>query len=93
MTETLILLITICSVAASVLVMFLPALFELRKPKDAGPRLIIGDFVALPAPLTSPITKIIQLPVISDIESEGRATIDYSKFLGFLPNVESFTVE
>jgi hypothetical protein len=93
MIEILTLLMTICGVVATVVVMFLPALFELRKPKDAGPRLIIGNFATLPTPLTSSMIKNTPILVLSDIEGEGHAELTFSKLLGFLPNLESLTVE
>ena len=33
----------------TILIMLLPAILELKKPLDAGPRLIIGDFAQLNA--------------------------------------------
>ena len=35
-----------CGVVIFILVMFLPALLELRKPRDAGPRKIEGNVVS-----------------------------------------------
>jgi hypothetical protein len=38
------LIIAIAATAIVVLLMFLPAIIELKKPKDAGPRLITDSF-------------------------------------------------
>jgi hypothetical protein len=36
----------ILGVATFILIMFLPALLELKKPRDAGPRMIMNDVAA-----------------------------------------------
>jgi hypothetical protein len=90
MTETLI-LATVGGVAALVLAMFLPAILELRKPKDAGPRLITENF-AFPLPLTNTVPLNNQ-QVLSDLEEEARIAPTHPKFLSYLSNLESFAVE
>lgn len=93
MTPVLVLLATIGGVAATMLLMFLPAIVELWKPKDAGPRLIAENFTTSTLTLNNPsLMKNIQ-PDLTDIESEMGITKGYAKTLGLLPNLESFMFE
>jgi hypothetical protein len=86
-TSVLVLLATISGVGATVLLMFVPAIMELRNPKDAGPRMIAGNFSSLPLTLT-------KMPsIIGDIEGETSKTKTYVRLPGFLFNLESFPVE
>jgi hypothetical protein len=90
----LISLATIGGVVATILFMFLPAIVELKKPKDAGPRLITENFSPLSLTLNNPLQMKNIQPVLADIEGEvGITKAICVKILGFLPNLESFTVE
>ncbi len=69
-----------------VFILFLPALIELRKPKDAGPR-IIGILPAK-APLVA-------FSILRDIDEEPQLDdrlIENSQTLYFLPNMEAYTI-
>ena len=65
--------------------MFLPAILELRKPKDGGPRMIMGGIPEAPFQMTA------FLPIVN-IEEEQM--FDYSllrplaKIIGVLPSLE-----
>lgn len=93
MTPVLVLLATIGGVAATMLLMFLPAIVELWKPKDAGPRLIAENFTTSALTLNNlSLMRNIQ-PDLTDIECEMGITKVYAKTLVFLPNLESFMFE
>ncbi len=60
---------------ALLLFMLLPAFHELRKPKDAGPRLIIPDFAkVLPAPA-------VKTPVLWELETHHELDITLKPFV------------
>jgi hypothetical protein len=69
-----------------ILVMFLPTLVELKKPKDAGPRLISSGF--------SPLLPKSSLPVnsLQDIERnqdrDAKLSALFQNTLGFIPNLD-----
>jgi hypothetical protein len=93
MTSEFISIIMIGGVAATILLMFLPAILEVWKPKDAGPRLIAENFCASSLTSNKPSLKGNPEPFLVDIENEIGITKIYTKTLGFLFNLESFTVE
>jgi hypothetical protein len=93
MTPLLVILATIGGVAATILLMFLPAMVELWKPKDAGPRLIAGNFPTSILTLNNPLLMANFQPNLTDIEGELAIPTIYAKTLGFLPNIELFMVE
>ena len=74
----------IATTAIIIVLFFLPALIELKKPKDAGPRLIDDNI---------PKIRIgtLKIPII-DIEEEQKftyqSTIKTADFLYTLPNLE-----
>ena len=72
------------AIAMIIILFFLPAIIELKKPKDAGPRMISDN----PAKLTLGMLKI---PII-DIEERQRLTyqsiIKNAGFLYDIPNIE-----
>ena len=72
------------AIAMIIILFFLPALIELKRPKDAGPRIIIDN----PAKITLGLLKI---PII-DIEERQRLTyqsiIKNAGFLYDIPNIE-----
>jgi hypothetical protein len=93
MTPELVLLATAGGVSATILLMFLPAIVELRKPKDAGPRLIAENLSTSSTTLNNPSLMRNLQPVLADIENDPRITKIYEKILGVLFNLESFSVE
>jgi hypothetical protein len=70
---------------STLLVMFLPALFELTKPKDEGPRRIMYDFVNKQIPL-------IRLDSLVDLEESHELDFSVKPFLevilGALPTLD-----
>jgi hypothetical protein len=74
----------ILGLLAFIFIMFLPALLELKKPKDAGPRIIIDC-----ALLISPKTR---NALIANIEEEQRLDRALAKkiadIIAVLPNME-----
>ncbi len=79
------LIATIPATALVVTLMFLPALIELKRPRDAGPRLIANSF--------APWRLISLKSVLSDIEEEVKfdSKLDsrIAIFLNFVPNLEA----
>jgi len=71
------------AIAMIITLFFLPAIIELKRPKDAGPRIIKDN----PAKITLGMLKI---PII-DIEEGQRltSTIKNAVFLYTIPNIES----
>jgi hypothetical protein len=72
------------AIAMIIILFFLPAIIELKKPKDAGPRIIDDN----PAKITLGMLKI---PII-DIEERQKLTyqsiIKNAAFLCIIPNIE-----
>jgi hypothetical protein len=72
------------AIAMIIILFFLPAIIELKRPKDAGPRIINDN----PAKMTLGMLKI---PII-DIEEGQRLTyqsaIKNAAFLYTIPNIE-----
>jgi hypothetical protein len=70
----------------SVLVMFVPTLIELKRPKDAGPRLIISDLVPI-GPRNTSTTYI-----LNDIErnpvTETRLSALFQNTFGYIYNLD-----
>ncbi len=93
MTSGLISIAMIGGVAVTIFLMFLPAILEVWKPKDAGPRLIGENFSTSSLTLTNPLLNGNPERILVDIEKEIGITEIYTKTLGFLFNLESFTVE
>lgn len=93
MTSEFISIVMIGGVAATILLMFLPAILEVWKPKDAGPRLIAENFWTPSLTSNKPSLKGNPEIFLVDIENEIGITKIYTKTLGFLFNLESFTVE
>jgi hypothetical protein len=67
-------------------IMFLPTVLELKKPRDAGPRLIMGDILGV-------ATQVVQVPLIMNIEEdhEYNAVLipAIGSILSFLPKLEA----
>ena len=83
MIQELTLIGTFLGLVTALCLMFIPSLIELRHPQDAGPRLILENFVVLPA-LAS-----IQPAVLVDLEGEAHLIMTRERFLHFLTNLES----
>ena len=68
-----------------ILIMLLPVLVELKKPKDAGPRMIMDNVSEVPIPFT----RVIPLANIEEEQKFDRALIQFlSKIIGALPSLE-----
>ena len=68
------------------LLMLLPSFFELRKPKDAGPRMIMKDVAGLTAD-----TMLFETNFISSLEekdSSVKLIPTMADVLGFLQNID-----
>jgi hypothetical protein len=66
------------------LLMFLPAVIELKKPKDAGPRLINDNIAKIRiSTLKIPITNIEE-----EQKFDSQSTINIASFLYLIPNLE-----
>ena len=83
MIQELTLIGTFLGIVTALFLMFIPALIELKRPRDAGPRLIVENFVMLSAPAPTP------LPVLIDLEGGAQIIMTYERLLCFLPNLES----
>jgi hypothetical protein len=68
------------------LIMFLPTVLELKKPRDAGPRLIMGNILGV-------ATQVVQIPLLINIEEdhEYNATLipAIGSILNFLPKLDA----
>ena len=68
-----------------ILIMFLPAILELRKPKDGGPRMIMDGIPEAPF-------QVMAVFPILNIEEEQRFDSSLlgslAKIIGFLPSLE-----
>jgi hypothetical protein len=66
------------------LLMFLPAVIELKKPKDAGPRLINDNIAKIRiSTLKIPITNIEE-----EQKFDSQSTINIASFIYLIPNLE-----
>lgn len=81
MIQELTLIGTFLGIVTALFLMFIPAIVELKRPQDAGPRLILENFVMLSVP-TPP-------PVLIDLECEAQIVMTHERFLRLLPNLES----
>jgi len=82
---TSIITILILGTPILILIMFLPAILELRKPKDGGPRMIMGGIPEAPFQMTA------FLPIVN-IEEEQRFDSSLlrplAKIIEVLPSLE-----
>ncbi len=69
-------------VTSVVTLLFLPAIMELEKPKDSGPRLIKENLESIR--IGALITGMVNL----DEEENGKATVGLANFLCRFPNLE-----
>ena len=76
----------ILGVSTFIFIMFLPALFELKKHKDAGPRLIMND-----APVMQ--TRMRKAVLIANVEEEDKfdqiLVGKIASIMAVLPNIEA----
>lgn len=71
------------AIIAFIILTFLPAIIELKKPKDPGPRLISnGD-----SRLSIPLNIFLNIPSIDDASAKLLTPI-ISELLDFLPDIE-----
>jgi hypothetical protein len=77
--------ILVLGIPLMVLIMLLPALLELKKPKDGGPRLIMDN-------INDVQIQILRMTRVTNIESEQKFDIAIvsrlAKIIGVLPNLE-----
>lgn len=82
---TLIIILLIITTPLLIFIMFLPALLELKKPKDAGPRIIMESIPEIKAYAMRSIQ-------IEDIEKEQKFDIPLNqtivKIIEVLPNLD-----
>ena len=72
--------VLILGVSTFILIMLLPAFLELKKPRDAGPRTIMNNIIAIP-----------QLPTIMEDEKivlDQALRQKIASIIAFLPNLE-----
>jgi hypothetical protein len=68
-----------------ILIMLLPVLIELKKPKDAGPRMIMGNISEVPIQMM----RVIPLANIEESQNFDSALIQaLAKIIGALPSLE-----
>ena len=70
--------------AVIIALLFLPALIELRKPQDAGPRLITNSF----APCRLRTLKTVLLDIEEELKFDRQLVSKIAIFLHFIPNLE-----
>ena len=74
-------IVLILGVSTFILIMLLPAFLELKKPRDAGPRTIMNNIIAIP-----------QLPTIMEAEKpilDPTLYQEIAEVLVVLPNLEA----
>ena len=82
---TSIITILILGTPLLILIMFLPAILELRKPKDGGPRMIMGGFPEAPFKMTS-VFAIVNIEEEQMFESSLLRPL--AKIIEVLPSLE-----
>ena len=82
---TSIIIILIVATPILILIMFLPAFLELKKPKDGGPRMIMGSIPEVN-------TRTVHVIHIANIEKEQKFDVSLiqtmAKIIEILPNLE-----
>jgi hypothetical protein len=81
--ETLIVTLVV-TIVIFVALLFLPAIIELKKPKDAGPRLIIDFGQICLSDLKTSLQNIEE-----DLKFDCQLTSKIGVFLRFIPNLEA----
>jgi hypothetical protein len=72
------------AIAMIIILFFLPAIVELKKPKDAGPRIINDN----PAKITLDVLKIPIIDIEETQKSTYQPTIKNAAFLYAISNIE-----
>jgi len=82
---TMIIAVLIVAALAFILTMFLPAFIELKKPKDGGPRIIMGGIPEV----NMSIVQIIPIANIEDEQKFDSSLIQtMAKIIAVLPSLE-----
>jgi len=80
-------IVLIFGVSTFILIMLLPAFFELKRPKDAGPRRMMDNIVALHQFQLGQITSLINVEEEAGLD---QAVIKkMADIISFLPNLEA----
>ena len=78
-------IIAVLGVSIFILIMLLPAFFELKKPKDAGPRAIMGDV----SPVQSQIRETIRIENMEGDQGVDQMLVEnMAAIIAILPNLE-----
>ena len=86
MIQTLItLLVALTAITTMAIFMFLSAIFELKKPKDAGPRFITDSF----AQMRLSALKTALFNIEDELKFGSQLVSKIGSFLGFIPNLEA----
>jgi len=80
-------IVLIFGVSTFILIMLLPAFFELKRPKDAGPRRMMDNIVALHQLQLGQITSLINVEEESGLDQAVIKKI--TDIISFLPNLEA----
>ncbi len=75
---------TLTGITLTILIMFLPTIVELKKPRDVGPRLIPDTFAKV---RLSTLTSLFNID--EESKFEGQSALKTANLLRFLPNLES----
>ena len=71
--------------ALSVALLFLPAIIELKKPRDAGPRLITDSFMQM----RLSALKMALFDIEEELKFDSQLLSKLGNFVGLLPNLEA----
>jgi len=78
-------IVIITATLALIIIMFLPAFLELKRPKDAGPRMIMGGIPELKVHMT----RFIQITNMEDEQRFDSSLIQtMAKIIAVLPSLE-----
>ena len=80
-------IVLIFGVSTFILIMLLPAFFELKRPKDAGPRRMMDNIVALHQFQLGQITSLINVEEEAGLDQAVIKKI--TDIISFLPNLEA----
>ncbi|MEM3526685.1 MAG: hypothetical protein QXV37_04645 [Candidatus Jordarchaeaceae archaeon] len=82
------LIMLIFGVSVFIFVMLLPALIELKKPRDAGPRIIMGDAIAISSFQTQAVIPLLNMEE-EKLELDETIINKIAHIIAFLPNLET----
>ncbi len=74
------------AVLTFIMVMLLPAIIELKKPKDAGPRIMLEDMISLQSLSVSPDIPLLDFD--DEVELNQKIIEKMAKVLAILPKLE-----